>query len=61
MIRIQRLRDTGNWTQVSVCSNPSDSILNHLMERVAKQKMSGYTNRVRAIDVSGNLINFYSG
>jgi hypothetical protein len=54
------MRDTGNWTQVSTCSKPSDSILNHLMERVAKQKMNGYTGRVRAIDDSGNLINFYS-
>jgi hypothetical protein len=60
MVRIQRMRDTGNWTQVSTCSKPSDSILNHLMERVAKQKMNGYTGRVRAIDDSGNLINFYS-
>jgi len=60
MIRIQRQRDTGNWTQVSTCINPSDSILNHTMERVAKQRMTGYTGRVRAIDDSGNLVNFYS-
>lgn len=60
MIRIQRMRDTGNWTQISVCSNTSDSMINYLLERAAKQKMNGYTSRVRAIDDSGNLINFYS-
>jgi len=60
MIRIQRMRDTGNWTQISVCSNTSDSMINYVLERVAKQKMNGYTSRVRAIDDSGNLINFYS-
>lgn len=61
MIRIQRMRNTGNWTQMSTCGNTSSSMINHVMERVAKQKMNGYTNRVRAIDDSGNLINFYSG
>jgi hypothetical protein len=61
MIRIERLRDTGNWTTMSTCSSASNSLINSLMERVAKQKMNGYTNRVRAIDDSGNLINFYSG
>jgi hypothetical protein len=61
MIRIERMRDTGNWTTMSTCSNASNSLINNLMERVAKQKMFGYTNRVRAIDDSGNMINFYSG
>lgn len=61
IIRIQRLRDTGNWTQISTCINPSDSILNHTMKSIAKQKMNGYSNTVRAIDSSGMLVNIIQG
>jgi hypothetical protein len=61
IIRIQRLRETGNWTQFSTCFNPSDSILNHTMKTIAKQKMNGYTNTVRAINDSGMLVNIIQG
>ena len=61
IIRIQRLRETGNWTQFSTCINPSDSILNHTMKTIAKQKMNGYTNTVRAINDSGMLVNILQG
>jgi hypothetical protein len=61
IVRIQRLRDTGNWTQFSTCINPSDSILNHTMKTIAKQKMNGYTNTVRAVDDSGMLVNILHG
>jgi hypothetical protein len=61
MIRIQRLRDNGNWIQMSTLSKTSDGIINHTIKSIAKQKMFGYTNTVRAIDDSGNLINIYTG
>lgn len=61
MIRIQRLKDTGNWIQMTVCAQASDAILNNIMQSLAKQKMNGYTNTVRAIDDSGALINIYHG
>lgn len=61
MIRIQRLKQTGNWIQMTVCGQASDSVLNHIMQRLAKQKMNGYTDTVRAIDDSGALINIYHG
>lgn len=61
MIRIQRLKQTGNWIQMTVCGQASDSVLNHIMQRLAKQKMNGYTDTVRAIDDSGTLINIYHG
>lgn len=61
MIRIQRLKQTGNWIQVSVCPQSTDSLLNTRMQSIAKQKMNGYTDTVRAIDDSGALINIYHG